>query len=370
MNEIKKACPHHPYSKLGKEKILSSLAYFQELTHSCGNPYAGTFDSNHLIPTTLGTFHPTCLVPETMRHGDLSLPGKVLLLGFAGLKDFSPLLAAENLNLLHSQGKVAPTFRAAILDKVDMGGKALNNLNLARALDEEDFREKLVRQVKPLLKTGDKLGVPAVLGFHSSFQAWEVLQKKLGTEVFEIPMPPPSVPGLRLYDLVRSHLQQRGVRIIIGLSALKPIAEPGTIRGLYLGEGKKSPFYAAHSFVLATGKFVGGGLDSERGRIYETLFNLPVKYPPHRREWINPQLLTPQGQPFNSLGVEVDENLRPVDARGKVLYDNLYTAGGILAHADSMAEKSGGGVAISTGYWAGKYAAGEGNRPIAPTLLR
>jgi len=84
---------------------------------------------------------------------------------------------------------------------------------------------------------------------------------------------------------------------------------------------------------------------------------LPVKYPLHRSEWFNPRLLAPEGQPFNSFGLEVDEELRPVDATGKVQYQNLFAAGGILAHADSMAEKSGGGVAISTGYWAGKLAA-------------
>jgi glycerol-3-phosphate dehydrogenase subunit B len=42
-----------------------------------------------------------------------------------------------------------------------------------------------------------------------------------------------------------------------------------------------------------------------------------------------------------------------------VIYQNLYAAGGILAHGDSMAEKSGGGVAIATGYAAGQLAAAK-----------
>jgi glycerol-3-phosphate dehydrogenase subunit B len=56
--------------------------------------------------------------------------------------------------------------------------------------------------------------------------------------------------------------------------------------------------------------------------------------------------------------VEVNENLQPVDPEGRVIYSNLFAAGAIIAHGDSMSEKSGGGIAISTGYLAGKLAAG------------
>jgi glycerol-3-phosphate dehydrogenase subunit B len=352
----------HPYSKLGQERILPALNRFQDLARSGAIPYAGGFDSNFLIPTALGTFHPTCLVPETMKNGVLSLPGRVLLLGFEGLKDFPACLAVQNLNLLQAQGRIAPSFRAETLASPGWGEKPINGLNLARAFDEQDFRDRFVRQVRPLLKGGEKLGLPAVLGLRFSYQAWTDLQKKLGTEIFEIPLPPPSIPGLRLYNLLRSYLQGKGGRTIIGLSALKPLMEAGEIKGLALGESRKSPVYRASAYVLATGKFVGGGLDAQRNRVFETLFDLPVQYPRNRKEWFNTQLLTSAGQPFNSFGVEVNEDLQPVDPAGKVVYRNLFAAGGILAHADSMAEKSGGGVAISTGYAAGELAAASARK--------
>ena len=349
--------PHHPYAKVGREKILSSLAHFQELCRAGGLPYTGDFSATLLLPTSLGTFHPTCLVPSTMKRGDLSLPGSVLLLGVQGLRDFFPFFAAENLNGLRLQGKISSSFRAEVLEGIELRGKAMNGLNLARAFDEKDFRDLFARRVGPLLKKGERLGLPAVLGFYSSTEAWQDLQEKMGGEIFEVPMPPPSVPGLRLYTLLRDNLRERGVRIVVGLSALTPLSEPGRLKGFSLGSSGSSPVYRAQAFILATGKFFGGGLDSDRGRIYETLLGLPVKFPSDRRDWFNPRLLDPEGQPFNSFGVEVDGDLRPVDAAGKVLYQNLFAAGGILAHADSMAEKSGGGVAISTGYLAGKLAA-------------
>jgi glycerol-3-phosphate dehydrogenase subunit B len=355
--QLQRHHPNHPYVKVGGERILSSLAHFQGLCRAAGLAYAGDFSSNVLLPTTMGTFHPTCLVPETMKNGDLSLPSPVLLLGVQGLKDFFPLFAAENLNGLHTQGKISPPFRAEELEGLDLRGKAMNALNLARAFDDKDFREGFVRRAKPFRKEGERLGLPAVLGFYSPKEAWQDLQEKLDAEIFEVPMPPPSVPGLRLYNGLKDHLREKGVRIVVGLSGLTPLSEPGRLNGFSLGSSRKSPVYRANAIVLATGKFFGGGLDSDREKVYETLLGLPVKYPLHRREWFNPRLLAPEGQPFNSFGVEVDEELRPVDATGKVLYQNLFAAGGILAHADSMAEKSGGGVAVTTGYWAGKLAA-------------
>lgn len=354
--DLRRAHPRHPYAKLGKEKILLALDRFRQITSSSLH-YGGGFDSSVLIPTALGTYHPTCLVPQTMKNGNLSSPGRVLLLGFEGLKDFSARLAAENLNSLRARGLIAPSFRAANLPCIDLKGKALNSQNLARSFDKDEFRERFARQSRALLKNGEKLGVPAVLGFSSSFATWAELKKTLETEIFEIPLPPPSIPGLRLYNLLRARLQEKGVRIFVGLSSLKRVVEAGEIRGLSLGESRKSPIYRASAYVLATGKFVGGGLDAQRNRVSETFFDLPIRYPEKRAEWFRPQLLSVEGQPFNSFGVEVNEVLQPVDLAGKVMYRNLFAAGGILGHADFMGEKSGGGVAIASGYFAGQMAA-------------
>ncbi len=357
MTKLQEVHPNHPYLKVGEENISLALRHFKDLCGSAGLPFTGDINSTFLIPTALGTSHPTGLVPESMKHGHLSKPGAVLLLGFEGLKDFSPFLASENFNVLYAQGKIAPSFRAKMIPRMDLGGKALNGLNLAQAFDEEAFQDLFVREAQPLLKNGERLGIPAVLGFRSSSRAWEGLQEKLGTEIFEIPLPPPSIPGMRLYNLLKVHFKGNGGRLLLGLSNLEPILGSEQIQGFSLGVSKKSPVYHASAVILATGKFVGGGLDSNRSRVYETLLGLPVKHPPHRREWFTPHLLSPQGQPFNAFGVEVDKNLRPVDRNGQVLYSNLFAAGGIIAHADSMSEKSGGGVAIATGYRAGKLAA-------------
>jgi glycerol-3-phosphate dehydrogenase subunit B len=348
---------NHPYAKVGSEEIIAAISCFQKILTSENYPYHGSGSANILIPTSIGSLHPTGLIPETMENGDVSIPGAVLLLGFEGLKDFFPNFIADNLNLLHQRGKVSPTFRAALVKRPDLGGRAIHALTLAQAFDNRVFRERLAQKIHSLLHPGERLGLPAVLGFQSPREVWKDLQERVGAKIFEIPLPPPSVPGLRLYHLLKSYLQKKGVRFFVGFSKLTPFIEKDQIVGLALGDPGKNILYRGSAFVLATGQFVGGGLDSERKRIYETLFDLPIRYPENRKGWFHPTLLTPEGQPFNAFGVEVDRYLQPVDFQGRVVYPNLFAAGGILAHAGSMNEKSGGGVAIATGYVAGKSAA-------------
>ncbi len=356
--ELQKDQPRHPYSLLGAEKITAALSRFQQICQGGDLDYQGDFSCTIILPTALGTFRPTCLAPATMQRGDLSLPGPVLLLGIKGFREFSPSFAAGNLNTLHEVGKTPSSFRAATVEEFSIPGKALNGVSLAHALDEKTYRDLLVTRVKSLMKKGERLGFPAILGFHRSQDSWRDLQEKLGTEVFEIPVAPPSVAGLRLQNCLKDHLRENGVRVLVGISELTPIIDSGELNGFSVGRPGIHVKYFAKAVVLATGKFLGGGLDCSRRGVFEPLLNLPLHFPSRRSEWFNPRLLGPQGQPFNSFGVEVDEALRPIDLSGKVLYRNLFAAGGVLAHADSIAEKSGGGVAISTGYWAGKMARG------------
>ena len=47
--------------------------------------------------------------------------------------------------------------------------------------------------------------------------------------------------------------------------------------------------------------------------------------------------------------MSVDSSFQPVDADGRPVYANLWAAGGALAHADPILERSLEGIAIVTG---------------------
>ncbi|MDU4244759.1 MAG: FAD-binding protein, partial [Varibaculum cambriense] len=53
-------------------------------------------------------------------------------------------------------------------------------------------------------------------------------------------------------------------------------------------------------------------------------------------------------QPLFEVGVQVDSQMRVLDASGDPLYQNLYAAGGLLAGATRWREKSGDGIALAS----------------------
>jgi len=57
--------------------------------------------------------------------------------------------------------------------------------------------------------------------------------------------------------------------------------------------------------------------------------------------------------PFLRYGAETNERLNPVNADGKTV-ENLFCTGAILPHYNPIREGCGGGVAISTGYYAAR----------------
>ncbi|MFN3332724.1 MAG: FAD-binding protein, partial [Caldilinea sp.] len=107
--------------------------------------------------------------------------------------------------------------------------------------------------------------------------------------------------------------------------------------------------HRASAFLLATGGVLGGGFDSNHeGCFWETVFDLPLTVPQDRKQWFRPLFLDERGQPAFRGGVAVNDALQPVDAAGAPVYANLWAAGGLLAHADPILERSLEGVAIAS----------------------
>ena len=108
--------------------------------------------------------------------------------------------------------------------------------------------------------------------------------------------------------------------------------------------------HVASNYLLATGGILGGGFSSDAtGKVWDVVFDLPLSVPQDRRQWFQSKFLDERGHPIFNGGVEVDEAWQPVDAAGKVTYQNLWAAGGLLAHADPIRERSLEGLAIVTG---------------------
>ncbi|HSR24985.1 MAG TPA: FAD-binding protein, partial [Candidatus Eisenbacteria bacterium] len=173
---------------------------------------------------------------------------------------------------------------------------------------------------------------------------------------FELLATVPSAHGWRLQRALDTALTDHGVQVA-----------QGQISGVRAGSGGRlleaamtaTTELAADQFVLATGRYLGGGLVKHRV-VTEPVCDLGVFHEGRRvdRDW--PERLRHLEQlsphPAFRTGVLTDDRLRPLDREGVVAYENLRAAGSLLGGYDYI-RGYGFGVPMVTGWLAGRWAA-------------
>jgi glycerol-3-phosphate dehydrogenase subunit B len=340
--------PEHPYGRLSVELIRSSLEWLKDRLGELG--YQGRLEENFLLPTAVGVAKPTALVPQTMAAGDLRKGGRFVFVGLRGLKDFYPAYLVANLRRVGLPGGVSVSARAEEL-ALPLGDEGdVSSVGFARRFEQPEFRETVVRELQPRLSPGEIVGFPAVLGLRHASVVWHELETRLRRPVFEVPTLPPSVGGTRLYESMTAALRQEAARVVIGTEVSGTEHDGERLEGVVTQTAGRPRTYGARSFVLATGGFASGGfqLDSH-GRASETALDLPlVGVPAPNTPRFEPGYF--DEHPIARAGLAVDDQLRPVDADGAPLFENLHAAGAALAGAVPWREASGNGLSLATGY--------------------
>jgi glycerol-3-phosphate dehydrogenase subunit B len=339
--ELVREQPDHPYARLDLDLVERSLSWFRSAVEPLR--YAGGLDENVLLPSAAGAVRPTALAPASMSDGNLRRVPRLLIVGFRALKDFYPAYVADNLRHAGIEA------RASVLEANPRSGEAdVSGLVYAAALDADAaFRRVLADELAAVVEPGETVGLPAVLGVDEAPAVWRELQERLGAPVFEIPTLPPSVPGRRVHRLLAAALRDAGGRMVVGAVAVGAETGNGRADALVVQDAARRRPYRAHSFVLATGGVASGGLELELdGTVREPVLDLPVAGMPDGAPF-SPRYLDPQA--LAPVGLAVDEELRPVDADGRVVYENVYAAGAMLAAAEPWREKSGDGISLASG---------------------
>jgi glycerol-3-phosphate dehydrogenase subunit B len=106
----------------------------------------------------------------------------------------------------------------------------------------------------------------------------------------------------------------------------------------------------AQAVILATGRFLSGGLEARPAAIRETLLDLPVTQPPDRGDWYRERYTDVRGHPIHRAGLEVDAAFRPLGRDGRAYDHRLHAAGVILARQDWIRSRSGAGIAIASAH--------------------
>lgn len=347
----------HPYRTVGVDGIRQGMALFDSVTPA----YRGSHtEKNTLVPTHGGTIKPTARYPNGTREGLATDDRDVLLVGLDALTDFDAPHAAEHLEAAgvpFDVRGVSISFPGDLRAdaKVTRYAKLLDT-NAAVTVDGRSVpaREALAERVRPHLKDEERIGFPAVLGLEQPAAVRESLQSELDAAIFEVPMGPPSLPGIRLEEALVAALDEEGVSMETGNPVVAYDGE-ATIDRIYVEKnGAKIP-NRADQYILATGGLVGKGVQSNRDGVFEPIFDCHVPHPNDRYAWFDSAVFG--DHPFAGFGVPTDPELRPVGPDASPEFDNLRAAGAVLGGCDFAAEKSGSGVSIATGVTAGRAAA-------------
>jgi glycerol-3-phosphate dehydrogenase subunit B len=329
----------HPYARLGGAAIGEALAWWVETVENgplAGYRYTGTAQRNQTYPTALGALRPSALVPETMAAFDrVRADGELAIVGISCLRDFHQDLCAANL-------RAAGVDARALVVEPELQRADMNALGLARHLEDEPWRAAFCAQLLPLLGDAAAVGLPATLGISDPHGVWMDLQHRLARWVFEIPTLPPSVPGMRLYEILRAALRDAGGRLVLGAEVVDHERAGDRIASVRTRAAGRDLAYAADWFVLASGGFASGAIELDSHWTgHDRVLGLPLAgVPDARGQRFSPAYL--DEQPLALAGIAVDERLCAQGA------PNVVVAGASLPGAAPWREGSGEGISLTT----------------------
>lgn len=351
------ARPDHPYAVVGVAALGEALAFAaRELAAVLAPP----LERRRFHATAFGTAVGAAMCQRATAAGDLLAVGG--LLAVAGLREhvgFDAALVAAGLARYAARG--GPPVRAVEVALPAVVEPAARALDLARALEAPGAAEALGEALRAALPAGAAAALlPPVLGLDAAARVPERIAAAAGLPVAETLSDVPSVPGLRLQRAIAARLAEAGIEVVRGDVAGAPAP------GAPLEAGGR--VLRAATWILATGRFVGGGV-ARRGVLVEPALGLAVQAAEGREAGVHlsgrpAAALTVRDrrapQPLLSAGLRVDATLRPLDERGRPVHPRLFAAGAVIGGHEQATDGTGLGVAILTGYLAGLGAAGEG----------
>jgi len=346
LDALRRDEPDHPYARITNDEVRAAFERFTSGLSDMGIGYTEPGDRNLMALLPSGVAKPTLSVPRTMVAGiDAYKAGsRALIINFVGVQGFS---AKELLANFKSSWPQITTTTLAFPD-MESGAPVYAEV-MARALEVPATREKLAESIKHVLGDAECVGLPAVLGIHNPDAVHKEMQKLIGVPLFEIPTLPPSVPGIRLREMFEQVLPTQGLTLVPQQKAQRIELDATGVK-IHLEDSFGDVMIEAHAAILATGRFLSGGLGTDQDTVRETLMDIVVSQPANRADWHRQDYFDPRGHPINRSGLQIDECFRPLNADGTPVSERVFAAGTVLAHHDWVRQRCGAGVAIASAY--------------------
>lgn len=350
--------PGHPYAFLADD-VADALDWLRPHLAAGGLEYVGDLDTPHqAVPTSIGGTRRAAILPagQAAALAPWSPGERLVVCGIAGFKDFWPEAIAASLARERVwQGDSRPASVTPI--SVALPGLAarhnLNALEIGRRFDDPAWRATaiaaLARAIAAVPGSGGRVALPAVLGIRDHAAVLAAMREHLPAAPFEMPLVPPSLPGMRLYAALRAALIRAGGRVQVGEMVERVERDGSRVTAVIAAAAARTYTVRTGALVIATGGIAGGGLVAERdGRLLEVVLGLPVEAPPVD-DWLALDAFDPAGHPLETAGIRTDTELRPVGADGAPVFDNVRVAGSLLAGQRYIRDRCGDGVALTSG---------------------
>jgi glycerol-3-phosphate dehydrogenase subunit B len=359
----------HPYAVLGVAALEEALAFAAAELSAVLEPPDGR---PRFLAHVSGAVAECAICQRSQAAGDLRrVRGAVAVAGFANHLGFDAGLVAAGVgSWLPAGGPEALAVEVAW--PLYPADGALRPVELARALEAPGVAEGLGAAIRSALpRPAGVVLLPPVLGLDPSARVPDRVAAAAGVLVAEVVSDPPSVPGLRLDATILARLLEAGVEVVHG--DVLPGGRPGQPVQIALAGGAAAAegtvlTLTARAMVLATGRFVGGGI-ARRGALVEPLLGLPVQASESGASGVHlaarpAAALTIRerraAQPLLAAGIRVDGSCRPLGEDGLPVHYRLFAAGALIGGHEHAADGTGLGVGILSGYLAGRGAAEPG----------
>lgn len=359
--------PRHPYARLGaqREQMASALQFFVDAVPELALVRRDD-KKNHVLATQLGSVKRAALVPAS-QHLDVAALGDGDVLGVVEWQDLAHFGARPVREMLRFVLDHGPRPRATrvvdvVVPRMFGGDFFRSTTDFARALDDAATREKVLGALATRLGQIDAqpthLLMPPALTSTPTRALLTEIDARLKRPLRELLALPPSLPGTRLWQALLAAAHKAGVDVVEGVVEA-PVVAAGRVQEFTVVRGGERQRVTAKAVVLATGRFLGGGIVRDHAA-REPLFGFPVVADglPVADQFIG-SLTADHVDGDHAIfraGVVTDDQLRPM-AGPKVACDNVFCAGTVVGGFDPARDGAALGVSVWLGVLAGNRAA-------------
>ncbi len=345
LEAVKQLGPEHPYSKIGAAQLNILANQAQELLNTAGIRVKGQTGRNHFRLSPIGVAKPTWLTIENMislETPDQFPQQEVIVANIRGFLDFPVEFLIDNLEKKGIKA-LLKTFTTPELEYARENPSEMRATNIAKVLDDETNIKKIADEINHISQAQDLVILPAVLGI-ANLSAVNLLRKYVHAQITFAATMPPSVPGVLIQTRLRQYFQSMGGMFLEQNKVVRGDFSDDKLNSVYTENLQDEPLQAS-DFVLATGSFFSGDLNTNYKKVFETLFDLDVDGSEDRTQWVEENIF--KAQPYMKYGVRTGSDFT-VRKNGKKV-NNLYAAGLVLNGHNTVKSADGEGVSLLTG---------------------